>query len=121
MPNRASTMHSWSFQHVNIMASRIGLEKTAVPLPLSQTSSRALLCTASLLFLANSGDDGLLKDFFNTNHFFAATFHILCTHLGGDGLALLPSDWRQTLRLQELDACSLCPKIRLETDQNQGS
>lgn len=71
------------------------------------------------LVVGDNCENGALENLVDTSHFFAAAFHVLSTHLLGDGHALFRRDWRQALGLEHVNTCSLVAQIRLETDKNK--
>lgn len=64
-------------------------------------------------------EDGLLEDFINTFHFFAAALHVSCTHLLSYCLALFGCDGSKSLGFEEIDACSLGAEIRLQANEDE--
>lgn len=77
------------------------------------------LLLESFPVVGHDGEDGPLKDLFDTRHLFAATLHVLGVHLLGNGEALLCCDGGETLRLEHVDARLLVAQVGFEADEDE--
>lgn len=105
-----------------IMSSRSEELATLGFLPLRTSCTESTAATRGVFFvfllLANSHDDGFVKDLLNADAFLGTALHVHSTHLGGDGATLFRCHWSKALRLQQINACLLMAEVRLQAAQD---
>lgn len=70
--------------------------------------------------IANGHVHGRVEDLVDSAHLFAAALHVGRTHTLRYGSSLFGRHWRETLRLEEIDAGLLVTEIRLEAEEDDG-
>lgn len=107
------------------MGSRVGAleEITLSLLPLKASYCRSLCpsiasghcqcgrCLHVPPIVGHNSQDGPFKDLVDAPHFLTAAFHILGSHLLGNGHSLLCGDGREALGLQHVDTRFFVPEI----------